>query len=225
MNVIAWYLVYHTRLLLSSHPREISGRVKERWPRNRKILIVFCVKKEAEPLISHRPDRLFFLRRDNRKIKRWTINQYPREYHFLGSIQKPARTSHFLEVTPIVAHYKPGIVPCRTVFFNGGARWDHDLHVMSLNHAQQKWTETRTLTHTFSIAFWLAMEISNWDASFFFLSMAEIDFGNSWLMMCRFAASFVGFLSHLSMTSRFNIKVRLYLISWFKHFVVLQLDR
>jgi hypothetical protein len=151
--------------------------------------------------------------------------QYPREYQFLGSIQNPARTSHFLEVTPIVAHYKPGIVPCRTVFFNGGARWDHDLHVMSLNHAQQKWTETRTLTHTFSIAFWLAMEISNWDASFFFLSMAEIDFGNSWLMMCRFAASFVGFLSHLSMTSRFNIKVRLYLISWFKHFVVLQLDR
>jgi hypothetical protein len=25
--------------------------------------------------------------------------------------------------------------------------------------------------------------------------MEKIDFGNSWLMMCRFAASFVGFLS------------------------------
>jgi len=74
---------------------------------------------------------------------------YPREYQFLGSIQNPARTSHFLAVTPIVDHYKPGIVPCRTVFFYGGARWDHDLHVMSLKHAKQKWTDTHTHSHIF----------------------------------------------------------------------------
>lgn len=92
----------------------------------------------------------------------------------------------------------------------GGARWDHNLHVMSLKHAQKKWTDTRA--HTFSIAFWLAMEISNRDASFIFLSTVKIDCGNFWLMMCRFAASFVGFLSHLSMTGRFNIRVRWYFL-------------